>query len=109
MPHIVIEHSESLTIDLSELTYSIHQSTVETGLFDEKTIKTRRIAFSESIIGDGRHDFVHIQIHLLAGRTLRQKQMLSENILSTLQKLLPETVSLSVHPYDLDPAIYRKN
>lgn len=109
MPHIIIEHSDSLNISLSDLTYSIHQSTIETGLFDEKTIKTRRIAFSESIIGDGRQDFVHIQVHLLAGRTQQQKQLLSEKILSTLQKLLPETVSLSVHPYDLDPTIYRKN
>ncbi|MDK1289480.1 5-carboxymethyl-2-hydroxymuconate Delta-isomerase [Pseudoalteromonas umbrosa] len=109
MPHIIIEHSASLQCDLTHLTQSIHQSTIETNLFDEQTIKTRRIAFAECILGDGKQDFVHIQVHLLVGRKQAQKQMLSEKLLNNLKSLLPESVSLSVHPYDLDPAIYRKN
>ncbi|MBQ4838376.1 5-carboxymethyl-2-hydroxymuconate Delta-isomerase [Pseudoalteromonas luteoviolacea] len=109
MPHIIIEHSASLDTDFSQLLKSIHQSTIDTNLFDASTIKTRRVAFPQCLLGDGKTDFVHVQVHLLAGRTQTQKQHLSESLLNTLRTLLSDSVSLSVHPYDLDPAIYRKN
>jgi len=109
MPHIIIEHSPNLNICTSELLTSVHQSVVDSTLFDITTIKTRLIAYQACLLGDGNEHFVHVQIHLLEGRTQSQKQMLSERVLSMLQNLLPDGVSLSVHPYDLDPTIYRKN
>ncbi|OCQ20098.1 hypothetical protein A7985_16800 [Pseudoalteromonas luteoviolacea] len=109
MPHIILEHSKTLDVCPTELLSSVHQSVIDSTLFDITTIKTRLIESHACILGDGREDFVHVQIHLLEGRTQSQKQMLSELVLSKLQQLLPASVSLSVHPYDLDPTIYRKN
>ncbi|KZN40421.1 5-carboxymethyl-2-hydroxymuconate Delta-isomerase [Pseudoalteromonas luteoviolacea] len=109
MPHIIIEHSPTLQIDASELLSSVHQSVIDSTLFDITTIKTRLIEYQACLLGDGKKDFVHVQIHLLEGRTQAQKQILSELVLARLQHVLSDSVSLSVHPYDLDPTIYRKN
>ncbi|WP_081228127.1 5-carboxymethyl-2-hydroxymuconate Delta-isomerase [Pseudoalteromonas luteoviolacea] len=109
MPHIIIEHSKTLDVCLSKLLSSVYQSVIDSKLFDITTIKTRLIEYQACLLGDDREDFVHVQIHLLEGRTQSQKQILSELVLSELQHILSDGVSLSVHPYDLDPTIYRKN
>ncbi|TMP37719.1 5-carboxymethyl-2-hydroxymuconate Delta-isomerase [Pseudoalteromonas rubra] len=110
MPHLIIEHSENLDIPVSQLVKAVHQSAEATQLFDPASIKTRAIGYSEYQLGGERKGFIHVQAHIISGRTLAQKQLLSDALLSALRLLIPDQqINLSVHPYDLDPEIYRKN
>ena len=45
MPHILIEHSSNLSdrVDLYGLTQTVHQAALDTGVFPEGGIRTRRV------------------------------------------------------------------
>ncbi|MCG7535631.1 5-carboxymethyl-2-hydroxymuconate Delta-isomerase [Pseudoalteromonas sp. OOF1S-7] len=110
MPHLIIEHSEHLNISVSELVQAVHQGAERTQLFDPASIKTRAIAYADYHLGGEHLGFIHVQAHIIAGRNLAQKQLLSETLLNALYSVCgDEPLNLSVHPYDLDPEIYRKN
>ncbi|CAH9049718.1 hypothetical protein PSECIP111951_00449 [Pseudoalteromonas holothuriae] len=109
MPHIIIEHAEHLPIPTQQLIEHIHLATEQTKLFDVSTIKTRALGYTAFKLQPGKCGFVHIQAHLIAGRSETQKQLLSDTLLNTLKAIFDNNWSLSVHPYDLQPEIYRKN
>ncbi|CCQ11452.1 5-carboxymethyl-2-hydroxymuconate delta-isomerase [Pseudoalteromonas luteoviolacea B = ATCC 29581] len=108
MPHIIIEHSENLPILPQVLVERVHKAAIATELFDPITVKTRAAAYQHFTIADHLDGFVHIQAHIMAGRTTEQKQVLSEALLECLSTYCSEFYSLSVHVYDLLPDIYRK-
>ncbi|WP_125778698.1 5-carboxymethyl-2-hydroxymuconate Delta-isomerase [Pseudoalteromonas rubra] len=110
MPHLIIEHSEHLNIPISQLIQAVHQGAEGTQLFDPTTIKTRAIAYANYQLGGTHQGFIHVQAHIIAGRSLAQKQLLSETLLNALYRVCgDEPLNLSVHPYDLQPEIYYKN
>ena len=109
MPHIIIEHSEDLPVLPQVLVEKIHKCTFESGLFDLETIKTRAVAYQQYQLGVGKEGFINVQAHIMAGRTVEQKQTLSEHLLACLKTYCRESDSLSVNIYDMDHEIYRKN
>lgn len=109
MPHIIIEHSEDLPLLPQVLVEKIHTTTFESGLFDLETIKTRAIAYQHYQLGLGKDGFIHIAVHIMAGRSIEQKQLLSEQLLTCLKTYCRASDSLSVNIYDMDHEIYRKN
>ena len=109
MPHIIIEHSEDLPVLPQVLVEKIHKCTFESGLFELETIKTRAVAYQQYPLGVGKEGFIHVQAHIMAGRTVEQKQTLSEHLLACLKTYCRESDSLSVNIYDMDHEIYRKN
>ena len=109
MPHFVLEHSDNLPIETAALVSQVQQFACAYGLFDPASVKTRAMAFSDFQLGNDKQGFIHLQIHLMAGRTTTQKQDLAEAALKLLQAKVPEQFALSVHCYDLLPEIYRKN
>ena len=72
MPHIIIEHSEDLPVLPQVLVEKIHKCTFESGLFDLETIKTRAVAYQQYQLGVGKEGFIHVQAHIMAGRTVEQ-------------------------------------
>ncbi|MEC4088462.1 5-carboxymethyl-2-hydroxymuconate Delta-isomerase [Pseudoalteromonas rubra] len=110
MPHLIIEHSAHLNISVSELVQAVHRGAERTQLFDPSSIKTRAIAYHDYHLGSDHRGFIHVQAHIISGRTIAQKQLLSETLLHALNAVVDgEQLHLSVHPYDLEPEIYRKN
>lgn len=109
MPHFIIEHSNNLPVTESELVPVVHQAAIGTALFDLTTVKTRAQGFEHFQLGNGKAGFVHIQAHIMAGRSCEQKQHLSDALLNALINHVGDDYQLSVHVYDLLPEIYRKN
>ncbi|WP_105167542.1 5-carboxymethyl-2-hydroxymuconate Delta-isomerase [Pseudoalteromonas sp. T1lg23B] len=109
MPHLIIEHSNNLPMPAKQLVDAVHVAVEHTALFDPKTIKTRTLSTENFRIDSEKTGFIHIHAHLIEGRTEAQKQLLSNTLLDTLQDMFDENWLLSVHPYDLLTAIYRKN
>ncbi|MFC3033165.1 5-carboxymethyl-2-hydroxymuconate Delta-isomerase [Pseudoalteromonas fenneropenaei] len=109
MPHIIIEHSEHLPILPQVLLERVHKAAIATDLFDPATVKTRAVTYQHYQLSAGKEGFIHIQVHIMAGRTTTQKQTLSESLLACISAFCPASYCLSVHIYDLLPEIYRKN
>lgn len=109
MPHLIIEHSHNLAISETDLLNALHDTAASTQLFDPTTIKSRTIEFKHFKLGNNKCGFVHVQAHIIEGRTTEQKQLLSDALLQQLQIQLTDEYQLSVHIYDLIPQIYRKN
>ena len=109
MPHIIIEHSGDLPVLPQVLVEKIHNAAFQSNLFDLETIKTRAISYQQYLLGAGRSGFIHIAVHILAGRSIEQKQMLSEQLLECLKTYCRASDSLSVNIYDIEHEIYRKN
>jgi 5-carboxymethyl-2-hydroxymuconate isomerase len=109
MPHIIIEHSEDLPVLPQVLVEKIHNAAFQSNLFDLEAIKTRAIAYQQYQLGAGKSGFIHIAVHLLAGRSVKQKQLLSEQLLSCLETYCRASDSLSVNIHDVGQEIYRKN
>jgi len=111
MPHCVIEYS----IDLEKkdrtlkTVQMINQNLIDSELFDNKTIKARAIPISTHLIGGEQIPFIHTTIRLLEGRTDKQKEVLSKNILNALSKEYHLVDNISVEIIDINPNCYSKN
>ena len=108
MPHIVIEHSEDLPILPQALVEKVHLAVFDSGLFELSTIKTRAIAYQHYQLGEGKDGFIHISASIMQGRTVEQKQLLSEQLLNCLRTYCRRSYSLSVNISDMNPDIYCK-
>lgn len=108
MPHIVIEHSEDLPVLPQVLVEKIHQATFDSSLFELATIKTRAIAYTHYQLGDGKEGFIYIAAYITAGKTITEKQALSERLLNCLRTYCRESYSLSVNIYENNTDTYRK-
>ena len=109
MPHCVIEYSNELDNNISEMIQIVNQKLIESDLFDNKTIKTRAIPVSAYLVGGKRIPFIHTTIRLLEGRKDRTKQQLSKNVLNLLSKKYKSVKDISVEVIDINKNFYSKN
>jgi 5-carboxymethyl-2-hydroxymuconate isomerase len=71
-------------------------------------IKVRARSYVDYLLAGKRDSFVHLSVHLLAGRTPEQKVTLSTRLRQTMVELCPAVTSLSVDIRDMDPDAYKK-
>ncbi|QSV15171.1 MULTISPECIES: 5-carboxymethyl-2-hydroxymuconate Delta-isomerase [Photobacterium] len=111
MPHCVIEYSKELEKKVSPQTLISHvyQGALASDLFEGPDIKTRTLSYEHHQTGDERLDFIHVSVRILSGRTDVQKQALSHSVLSQLQSLSLQSVSLTVEILDIDRSSYAKH
>ena len=109
MPHCIVEHSSSLDGEI--LVPLVFSGALKSELFeaDGMDIKVRAIAYQSYLTGLRKSDFVHVVLKILSGRTPEQKKMLSESVLSALQKLELQNCSLTVEVMDIDRSSYSKS
>lgn len=111
MPHIVIEQGNAF------LTRQDRKSAMEIagevaagcGFITATDIKLRIIDATDFLMLDGCRSFVHITIHLLAGRSPEQKERLTIALREALVMRFPQVDSLSIACTDLDPQSYKKH
>ena len=111
MPHLIIEYSTEGHGDLFDVTglmNAVHDTAAGTGAMKAADIKVRAVAYADYLVGRKHDGFCHVSAYLLEGRTAAQKIAVSESLRETLERLLPETRSLSVDVRDMDPVAYRK-
>ncbi|MBB6520250.1 5-carboxymethyl-2-hydroxymuconate Delta-isomerase [Pseudoteredinibacter isoporae] len=108
MPHCIAEHSSS--IDGNKLLNAVFQGTLNSELFeaDGSDIKARCIAYDQYMTGPEKTDFVHVQLRLLSGRTLEQKEAFSESVFKEVKGLNLGRCSITVEVIDIDTDSYSK-
>ena len=110
MPHIVMEYSANLSEQVSstKLLNALHQTVVDSGLFSPEAVKARSVAFSDYVLPEGADTFAHVTVAILNGRTIEQRQGLSEAVFARLQAALPKDAKLSVTIHEMEKETYKK-
>ncbi len=111
MPHLILEYTNPPAGGLSdqELMHTLHTAALETGLFDEPTIKVRLRRYENALVGGQSGDFAHVTIYLIDGRDKPTKKRLAIAVHDAMRSGFPDNASVSVDVRDLDGEIYTKS
>ena len=107
MPHIIIEHTDTIE---DEMLGALHDSLASQDTINLAAIKTRAIKVEGAITGDGTHTgFVHITVKLLTGRPEALRQKIGADLKDVaLGHINSATTALSIEVAEMDPATYVK-
>ena len=110
MPHCIIEYSKEIENSLSpaRLLKAVQQGAFNSGLFQERDIKTRTLSFEHYQVGNTELRFIHVTVRILSGRTAEQRANLSNSVLGTLEALGLSSTSLTVEICEIDKESYAK-
>lgn len=89
MPHLVLEYSDNIEVDVQALLARLHEEVVETGAINLKGIKSRAIKHTQYRVADGNPDyaFVHVGLLIREGRPVE----IQKDATSRVMKVLKET------------------
>ncbi|MCG3729601.1 5-carboxymethyl-2-hydroxymuconate Delta-isomerase [Vibrio cincinnatiensis] len=112
MPNLVLEYSNSVEerVNIQGLLEDLHQVTLQSGLFEASSVKSRTLRCHHWLIGDQGNsaDFIHLNVELLDGRTESQKQRLAQQLIQVLSEQASQVYSLTVNIRDMDSACFQK-
>jgi len=112
MPNLVLEYSNTADerLNVQGLLEDLHRVTLNCGLFDADSVKSRSLRSHNWLIGDAGDsvDFIHISFELLDGRTAEQKRELSRQLMTVLQDQASHVHSLTVNIRDMDKECFQK-
>ena len=108
MPHFVMDCSESILKSYDEefIIEQIFLVASATHLFDDNDIKVRLNLFKKYSVGNKREDFIHVFASIMQGRTIEQKSMLSQAVVSKLADMFPNVPNIAMNISDFEKATY---
>ncbi|MBD3609786.1 MAG: 5-carboxymethyl-2-hydroxymuconate Delta-isomerase [Gammaproteobacteria bacterium] len=111
MPHIIIEYSEDLVPDseIEILVDSLHQTAIDSGLFEAANVKTRAIPVKHYRIANGEGGFIHLQCRIHVGRNDEQKKSLSHSLLDVMKQRSLNVEIITVEVVDMDKGTYARH
>ncbi|MFK7840219.1 MAG: 5-carboxymethyl-2-hydroxymuconate Delta-isomerase [Bdellovibrionales bacterium] len=82
MPHIIVEYSDHLAIDIPKLLSELHNDLAARDTVTIKAIKTRAIPIEHCVIGDmdTANSIIHIALKLLPGRDDALKTQMTQGL-----------------------------
>jgi 5-carboxymethyl-2-hydroxymuconate isomerase len=101
MPHLTLEYSDNIDVDVQPLLASLHEELVATGAINLKGIKSRAIQHTQYRIADGDPDyaFVHVGLLIREGRPIEVQKDATQRVMKVLKETfgnLFETRKLSL-------------
>jgi 5-carboxymethyl-2-hydroxymuconate isomerase len=104
MPHVIFEMSDNvIEKDLREIMTEIHQILTDTLPATLESCKTRVVRHKDFLVGNGNKSkaFIHLNIHVLAGRSKETLDLTVSKLMSALQRYFKE----SLHILDLSLSV----
>jgi 5-carboxymethyl-2-hydroxymuconate isomerase len=91
MPHLTLEYSDNIEVDVQPLLARLHEEVVATGAINLKGIKSRAIKHTQYRLADGDPDyaFVHVSLLIREGRPIEVQKEATQRVM----KVLKETFS----------------
>ncbi|NCT41337.1 MAG: hypothetical protein GW778_06735 [Alphaproteobacteria bacterium] len=82
MPHIIVEYSDHLALDIPALLTALHDDLAARDTVTKAAIKTRAIPIEHCVIGDddSANSFLHIALKLLPGRDDALKKEMAQGL-----------------------------
>jgi 5-carboxymethyl-2-hydroxymuconate isomerase len=111
MPHFIIDCSPDI-IQLQApgvIMQQVYDVAAASGLFalnGPGGIKVRINTYQHYIAVNNQQSFIHVFAYIMQGRTAEQKQILSQKIIHTLNRLFPQISIISINITDFEKATY---
>lgn len=88
MPHLTLEYTANLTVDVQPLLARLFDEVVATGAINLKGLKGRAICHNDYRIADGdpRYAFVHVGLLIREGRPFEVQQEAARRVMAVLQE-----------------------
>ena len=88
MPHLTLEYSDNIDVDVQPLLARLHEEVVATGAINLKGIKSRAIKHTQYRIADGDPDyaFVHVGLLIREGRPLEVQKEATQRVMKVLKE-----------------------
>ena len=88
MPHLTLEYTDNLDVNVQPLLARLHEEVVATGAINLKGIKSRAIKHMQYRIADGDPDyaFVHVGLLIREGRPLEVQKEATQRVMKVLQE-----------------------
>lgn len=101
MPHLTLEYSDNVEVDVQPLLARLHEEVVATGAINLKGIKSRAIKHALFRVADGDPDyaFVHVGLLIREGRPIEVQKDATQRVMRVLKETfghLFETRKLSL-------------
>lgn len=101
MPHLILEYTDNIEVDVQPLLSRLHEEVVATGAINLKGIKSRAIKHTQYRIADGDPDyaFVHVGLLIREGRPIEVQKDATQRVMNVLKETfgyLFETRKLSL-------------
>jgi 5-carboxymethyl-2-hydroxymuconate isomerase len=101
MPHLILEYTDNIEVDVQPLLARLHEEVVATGAINLKGIKSRAIKHTQYRIADGDPDyaFVHVGLLIRVGRPIEVQKDATQRVMKVLKETfgqLFETRKLSL-------------
>lgn len=88
MPHLTLEYSDNIEVDVQSLLARLHEEVVATGAINLKGIKSRAIKHTQYRIADGDADyaFVHVGLLIREGRPIEVQKEATQRVMKVLKE-----------------------
>src|SRR5262245_33554981 len=88
MPHIVVEYSDNLDVDIQPLLALLTEEVVATGAINLKGVKSRAIKHTQYRIADGdsNYAFVHVGLLIREGRAIEIQKETTQRVMKVLKE-----------------------
>jgi 5-carboxymethyl-2-hydroxymuconate isomerase len=88
MPHLTLEYSDNIEVDVQPLLARLHEEVVATGAINLKGIKSRAIKHTQYRIADGDPDyaFVHVGLLIREGRPIEVQKEATQRVIKVLKE-----------------------
>ena len=101
MPHLTLEYTDNIEVDVQPLLARLHKEVVATGAINLKGIKSRAVRHTQYRIADGdpEYAFVHVGLLIREGRPIEVQRDATQRVMKVLKETfghLFETRKLSL-------------
>ena len=88
MPHLTLEYTDNIDVDVQPLLARLHEELVATGAINLKGIKSRAIKHTQYRIADGNPDyaFVHVSLLIREGRPIEVQKEATRRVMKVLKE-----------------------
>ena len=111
MPHIILEYTDTMNIDVPKILTELHHNLSGQDTINIHAIKTRAIPVKYVIVGDGQEPdkMMHITLKLLPGRDDALKKTMAQGLFDTAKAHAhDDRISVTAEVVDLHEASYTK-
>ena len=107
MPHIIVEYSDNINLDVQKLVEDLQQSLVKSGI-DKARIKSRAIKLEHYVVGeDGNNGaMIHITLLSLEGRDDATKNAHATPLHDIAKKAVDEKTAVTLEVRDIKAQTY---
>lgn len=88
MPHLTLEYTDNLDLDVQPLLARLHEELIATGAVNLKGLKSRAVRHGDYRIADGNPEyaFVHVNLLIREGRPLEVQQQAARRVMNVLKE-----------------------